>query len=84
MPSNDSKMESTVPKRQLFDDDASVSDDGGAPLELKVNEEYANRFEHNKKREERHRRKSITPISFLSLNFLPSYLKGYLFLWSNE
>ena len=57
-------MENAIPKRQLFDDDASVSDDGMAPLELKVNEEYANRFEHNKKREERHRCKSIIPIPF--------------------
>lgn len=51
------------PKKSLFDDEISSSDDdqedGGAALgsstELKVNEEYARRFEHNKKREELHR-----------------------------
>ncbi|KAK0748779.1 KRI1-like family C-terminal-domain-containing protein [Apiosordaria backusii] len=51
-----------VPKKQsLFDDSASSSEDdqedGGATLGgqapgLKINEEYARRFEHNKKREE--------------------------------
>ncbi|KAK0653846.1 KRI1-like family-domain-containing protein [Cercophora samala] len=54
-----------VPKKQsLFDDSASSSEDdqedGGATLAgqtpgLKINEEYARRFEHNKKREELHR-----------------------------
>jgi len=54
-----------VKPRKLFDDsDNSGSsseddqDDGGAALTgggLKVNEEYAKRFEHNKKREELHR-----------------------------
>ncbi|PNS20166.1 hypothetical protein CAC42_5616 [Sphaceloma murrayae] len=44
----------------LSDDDASSSDDaGGVSLPngsgLRINEEYAKRFEHNKKREERHR-----------------------------
>jgi protein KRI1 len=45
-----------IPKRTLFDDDDASSDleVGGAPI-LKVNEEFAERFEHNKKREERHR-----------------------------
>ncbi|KAI9167430.1 Protein kri1 [Paramyrothecium foliicola] len=45
-------------KRKLLDDSDSESDNGGAPLAepgFKVNEEYARRFEHNKKREERHR-----------------------------
>jgi protein KRI1 len=34
--------------------DESSDNDGGVPI-LKVNEEYARRFEHNKKREEMHR-----------------------------
>ncbi|KID73259.1 Protein kri1 [Metarhizium brunneum] len=45
------------PKRNLLDDGDSDSD-GGAQLEksdLKVNEEYARRFEYNKKREEKHK-----------------------------
>lgn len=45
-------------KRKLLDDSDSESDNGGAPLTesgFKVNEEYARRFEHNKKREERQR-----------------------------
>lgn len=51
-----------VKPRKLFDDSDHNSseddqDDGGAALTggLKVNEEYAKRFEHNKKREELHR-----------------------------
>lgn len=47
-------------KRKLLNDSDSDSDDGGAALEdntFKVNEEYARRFEYNKKREERQRRK---------------------------
>ncbi|ODA82577.1 hypothetical protein RJ55_01084 [Drechmeria coniospora] len=43
-------------KMNLLDDSESDSDDGGAQLQgtsFKVNEEYAKRFEHNKKREER-------------------------------
>ncbi|EAQ89053.1 hypothetical protein CHGG_05672 [Chaetomium globosum CBS 148.51] len=52
-----------VSKKGLFDDSSSSSEDdqedGGATLgpsaELKINEEYARRFEHNKKREEMHR-----------------------------
>lgn len=39
-------------KKTLFDDSEDESD-GGA--QIKVNEEYAKRFEHNKKREERQR-----------------------------
>ncbi|KAF4974924.1 hypothetical protein FZEAL_8254 [Fusarium zealandicum] len=45
-------------KRNLLDDSDSESEDGGAAVvapELKVNEEFARRFEHNKKREERQR-----------------------------
>lgn len=48
------KIEKT--KMMLDDSDASSDDDsvGGAPLEsgFKVNQDYAKRFEHNKKREE--------------------------------
>ncbi|KAH6627720.1 KRI1-like family C-terminal-domain-containing protein [Chaetomium tenue] len=52
-----------ISKKGLFDDSSSSSEDdqedGGATLgpsaELKINEEYARRFEHNKKREEMHR-----------------------------
>ncbi|KAL2021042.1 hypothetical protein VTK56DRAFT_7697 [Thermocarpiscus australiensis] len=52
-----------VPKKPLFEDSGSSSEDdqeeGGATLgpsvQLKINEEYARRFEHNKKREELHR-----------------------------
>jgi hypothetical protein len=51
--------EPKVAKRKLLDDSDSESDDGGAPLgdggSFKVNEEYARRFEYNKKREERQR-----------------------------
>jgi protein KRI1 len=50
------------PRKKLFDDSDNNSseddqDDGGAALTggLKVNEEFAKRFEHNKKREELHR-----------------------------
>ncbi|PHH76966.1 hypothetical protein CDD82_3740 [Ophiocordyceps australis] len=43
-------------KRTLLNSDSdSDSDNGGAPVELKVNQEFARRFEHNKKREEIHR-----------------------------
>lgn len=52
-------------KRKLLNDSDSDSDDGGAALEdntFKVNEEYARRFEYNKKREERQRRKLTTPL----------------------
>ncbi|KIV88266.1 hypothetical protein PV10_07963 [Exophiala mesophila] len=41
--------------RGLLDSDASDSEDGGTnvqPLDLKVNESFARKFEHNKKREE--------------------------------
>lgn len=50
--------EPKVPKKSLFDNDSDESDDDGG-VQLKVNEEYAKRFEHNKKREERHRRMFI-------------------------
>ncbi|KAK1595372.1 KRI1-like family-domain-containing protein [Colletotrichum navitas] len=48
-----------VPKKvNLLDESDSDDEDGGADIaapQLKVNEEYAKRFEHNKKREELHR-----------------------------
>ncbi|KAM3509795.1 hypothetical protein MY11210_006162 [Beauveria gryllotalpidicola] len=49
--------ESKAAKRNLLDDWDSDSDHGGAAAEsdFKVNEEFARRFEHNKKREERQR-----------------------------
>jgi protein KRI1 len=46
------------------------SDFGGAPLEeqsFKINEEYAKRFEHNKKREELHRCRSPILVFILGL-----------------
>ncbi|AEO57501.1 hypothetical protein MYCTH_2303724 [Thermothelomyces thermophilus ATCC 42464] len=63
-PEAESQDDKPVPKKSLFEDsDSSGSEDdqedGGATLgtsaELKINEEYARRFEHNKKREELHR-----------------------------
>jgi hypothetical protein len=45
-----------VKKAALFDDSGDDSD-GGAKLQ--INSEYARRFEHNKKREELHRRKPL-------------------------
>lgn len=56
-------------KSNLLDDSASSGDDsdGGAQLEepaFKINTEFAKRFEHNKKREELQRRKSIHIPSF--------------------
>lgn len=50
-------MTSKQSKRNLLDDSDSESDDGGAPVKetFKVNEEFARRFEHNKKREDKHR-----------------------------
>lgn len=53
--------EPKAPKKSLFDNDGDESDDDGG-VQLKVNEEYAKRFEHNKKREERQRR-MFTPVS---------------------
>ncbi|KAL2159560.1 hypothetical protein VTH06DRAFT_2129 [Thermothelomyces fergusii] len=64
IPEGGPQNDKAVPKKSLFEDsDASGSEDdqedGGATLgtsaELKINEEYARRFEHNKKREELHR-----------------------------
>ena len=58
---------SKLAKRNLMEDSDSDSD-GGAKIEgFKVNEEYARRFEHNKKREEKHRCKLIR----LSMTWFP-------------
>ncbi|KAF2734195.1 Krr1-domain-containing protein [Polyplosphaeria fusca] len=51
---SDNLDERPVKKARLLDDsDESESDEGG--VSLKVNEEYAQRFEHNKKREDKQR-----------------------------
>lgn len=50
----------SMAKKDLFDeaDSGSESIAGDADVkDLKINEEYARRFEHNKSREERQRRK---------------------------
>jgi len=47
-------------KAKLLDASDSESDSEEGGVELKVNEEYARRFEHNKKRAEMHRRKSLS------------------------
>ncbi|KAF2826218.1 Krr1-domain-containing protein [Ophiobolus disseminans] len=46
-------------KKAKLLNDSDDSDEGEAHGTLKVNEEYANRFEYNKKREEKHRRKAL-------------------------
>jgi protein KRI1 len=51
-----STIKSKVTKRQLLDDSDAESSDAesaGDDAGFKVNEEYARRFEHNKKREEK-------------------------------
>ena len=66
LPQTKSKKAAKTEKRNLFEDESGSSseedlEDGGAKLEnsgLKINQEFARRFEHNKKREEIHRRKS--------------------------
>lgn len=66
LPQVKSKKTSKPEKRSLFEDESGSSsseedlEDGGAKLNnsgLKINQEFARRFEHNKKREEIHRRK---------------------------
>lgn len=42
-------------KAKLLDDSDDEADNDVGGVSLKVNEEYARRFEHNKKRAERHR-----------------------------
>lgn len=52
---------SKLGKRKLLEDSDSDSDDGGAVLNegFQVNEEFASRLAHNKKREERQRCKIL-------------------------
>ncbi|KAJ9154835.1 Protein kri1 [Pleurostoma richardsiae] len=53
-----STVAATVTKKSLFDDSDEDREDGGAELQapaLKINEDYAKKFEHNKKREEKQR-----------------------------
>jgi len=55
-------------KAKLLDDSDGEDSDGGnedGGVALQVNEEYAKRFEHNKKRAERHRRRCTIPYSRL-------------------
>ncbi len=47
-------VKADVQKQSLFEDSDDESDGG---VKLQINSEYAKRFEHNKKREELHRRK---------------------------
>lgn len=42
-------------KAKLLDDSDDEVDEEAGGISLKVNEEYARRFEHNKKREEKHK-----------------------------
>lgn len=53
-----SSKEPKSSKRALLDDSDSDSDNGGADVKsgFKVNEDFARRFEHNKKREEKQKR----------------------------
>lgn len=52
-------------KKSLFDEansgSASGSEEDTRGQKLQINEEYARRFEHNKKREEKHRRAFFLP-----------------------
>jgi len=60
-----SSVTETIPKKSLFEGDGRSSSDEdsedsaarlkGESAAFKINEEYARRFEHNKKREELHR-----------------------------
>lgn len=65
---HDTTTEKIIPSLLDDSDSASSSDEdsvGGAKLEepeFKINEEYAKRFEHNKKREELHKCLSFTEI----------------------
>jgi protein KRI1 len=72
-------LKPTEPKKApnlLFHSDVESSSDeesdfGGAPLEeqsFKINEEYAKRFEHNKKREELHRRMLLMDLWVVAAN----------------
>jgi protein KRI1 len=44
-------------KTKLLGDSDDEADEDAGGIALKINEEYARRFDHNKKREEKHRRK---------------------------
>lgn len=45
-------------RAKLLDDDDASSVSGGEEVSFKINEEFARRFEYNKKREEKQRRMS--------------------------
>lgn len=81
-PSSTNINRQLVPPKSLLDDDMSEDDsdldqlngvslntqgDSVAKPVFHVNEEYARRFEHNKKREELHRRKSFKLVAYLVL-----------------
>lgn len=53
-------------KKRLFDDDGSSGGEEAQPraANIKINEEYARRFEHNMKRAEMHRRMPFNHHSF--------------------
>jgi len=51
------------------DDDASDSE-GDGEQSLKINEEYARRFEHNKKRTELHQRKLVSHFQRIILELI--------------
>jgi hypothetical protein len=59
-------------RTKLFDEDA-VSDDEA--VNLTINEDFAKRFEHNKKREEKQKRNSRPDIS-APYSFLTRYSRG--------
>lgn len=61
-------------KRKLLDDSDSDSEDGGAAVGdsgLKINEDYARRFEYNKNREEKHRCQFPSFLTLLRLQLTP-------------
>jgi protein KRI1 len=85
-----SKEQERVPNLLIDSDSQSSSEDesdfGGTSLEeqsFKINEEYARRFEHNKKREELHRCMSqgfslrCTPTNFNSGGEVPKGAKTF-------
>lgn len=51
----------SIKRAKLLDDSESESEGGGVAIgeDFKINTEYAERFEHNEKRKERHRRKCL-------------------------
>lgn len=59
-------------RTKLFDEDAASDDDA---VNLTINEEFAKRFEHNKKREEKQRRMFVT-ASHVLFNFLIHHSRG--------